>query len=45
LLALCQEPSLDRARSALGLSEHSRVLVIVSEGVTDPQLWATKMAG
>ena len=45
LLALCQDPSLADARSALGLSEKSRVLVIVSEGVTDPQLWAAKIAG
>jgi diaminopropionate ammonia-lyase len=45
LLALCQEPSLRDARKALGLSEFSRVVVIVSEGVTDPQLWRTKMAG
>jgi diaminopropionate ammonia-lyase len=45
LLALCQEPSLAGARSALGLSEKSRVLVIVSEGVTDPELWAIKIAG
>ena len=44
LLALCQEPSLADARSALGLSENSRVLVIVSEGVTDPELWAAKIA-
>jgi diaminopropionate ammonia-lyase len=44
LLALCREPSLDRARTSLGLSENSRILVIVSEGVTDPELWRTKMA-
>jgi diaminopropionate ammonia-lyase len=45
LLALCQEPSLGFARSALGLSGNSRVLVIVSEGVTDPRHWRTKIAG
>ena len=44
LLALCQEPSLADARSALGLTEKSRVLVIVSEGVTDPGHWAIKIA-
>jgi diaminopropionate ammonia-lyase len=44
VLALCHEPSLGFARSALGLSGNARVLVIVSEGVTDPQLWRTKIA-
>jgi diaminopropionate ammonia-lyase len=39
LIALCQEPSLGDARRALGLSEASSVLVIVSEGVTDPEVW------
>ncbi|HEX4914285.1 MAG TPA: diaminopropionate ammonia-lyase [Vicinamibacterales bacterium] len=43
LLALCREPSLVTARDALGITEQSRILVIVSEGVTDPQLWRTKM--
>jgi diaminopropionate ammonia-lyase len=43
VLALCKEPSLSSARDALGITEHSRILVIVSEGVTDPQLWRTKM--
>lgn len=43
LLALCREPSLAGARQALGLSDASRVLVIVSEGVTDPDLWRAKM--
>ena len=41
LLALCREPSLAPARSQLGLSRDSRVLVLVSEGVTDPALWAS----
>ena len=45
LLALCQEPSLGFARRSLGLSGDSRVLVIVSEGVTDPELWRTKIMG
>ena len=39
LLALCKDERLEAARRALGLSATSRVLVIVSEGVTDPQLW------
>ncbi|HJU44428.1 MAG TPA: pyridoxal-phosphate dependent enzyme, partial [Vicinamibacterales bacterium] len=41
LLALCREPSLAPARSQLGLNRDSRVLVLVSEGVTDPALWAS----
>lgn len=45
LLALCQEPSLRDARAALGLSASSRILVIVSEGITDPELWRAKIAG
>src|SRR5688500_11726090 len=40
LLALCGAPSVAAARSQLGLTRDSRVLVIVSEGVTDPALWA-----
>jgi diaminopropionate ammonia-lyase len=44
LLALCREPSLRDARKSLGVAESSRVLVIVSEGVTDPELWRTKIA-
>jgi len=41
LLALCREPSLAAARRQLGLNHDSRVLVLVSEGVTDPALWAS----
>jgi diaminopropionate ammonia-lyase len=41
LLALCKEPSLSAARGQLGLNEESRVLVVVSEGVTDSTLWAS----
>jgi diaminopropionate ammonia-lyase len=44
LIALCGEPSLGEARGALGLSEGARVLVIVSEGVTDPDVWKSTMA-
>lgn len=39
LLALCHDDALRDARSALRLSPESRVLAIVSEGVTDPGLW------
>ena len=41
LLALSRDPSLGPARSQLGLNRDSRVLVLVSEGVTDPALWAS----
>lgn len=41
LLALCRDPSLAGARNQLGLDRHSRVLVLVSEGVTDPAMWAS----
>ena len=41
LLALAGEPSLAPARAHLGLTRQSRVLVLVSEGVTDPALWAS----
>jgi diaminopropionate ammonia-lyase len=39
LLALCGDPALDSTREQLGLDRRSRVLAIVSEGVTDPALW------
>jgi diaminopropionate ammonia-lyase len=38
LMALCNEPSLDAARRQLGLNGNSRVLALVSEGVTDPDV-------
>ena len=44
LLALCREPSLATARHQLGLNRDSRVLVLVSEGVTDPDLWRRQVA-
>jgi diaminopropionate ammonia-lyase len=44
LLAFCREPSLAAARSQLGLNARSRVLVVVSEGVTDPGLWRKLVA-
>lgn len=43
LLALCGEPTLAGVRGQLGLSASSRVLVLVSEGVTDPALWASQV--
>ena len=45
LLALCRDVSLAGARERLGLSSSSRVLTIVSEGVTDPEVWRAAMAG
>jgi diaminopropionate ammonia-lyase len=41
LLALCTEPSLDGARRQLGLNRDSRVVAVVSEGVTDPAMWTS----
>lgn len=38
LLAVCREPTMAAVRERLRLGPASRVLVIVSEGVTDPQL-------
>lgn len=45
LLALCQDPGMQPVREQLGLAPASRVLVIVSEGVTDPALWAQVTGG
>lgn len=39
LLAVCRDREMTRVRAALGLGPDARVLVIVSEGVTDPDLW------
>ena len=36
LLALCREPALADAREACGLGPSARVLLVVSEGATDP---------
>ena len=38
LLAVCNEPALAPVRERLRLGHETRVLVVVSEGVTDPQL-------
>jgi diaminopropionate ammonia-lyase len=40
LLAVLGDPALAGVRKALALDHRSRVLVIVSEGVTDPELWS-----
>jgi diaminopropionate ammonia-lyase family len=40
LLALCRDESMRGVRQQLGLGPESRVLAIVSEGVTDPDLWS-----
>jgi diaminopropionate ammonia-lyase len=45
LMALCRDPALRECRNALGLSPASTVLIIVSEGVTDPDWWRTTIAG
>jgi diaminopropionate ammonia-lyase len=43
LIALLRDPALDSTRRHLRLNEHTRALVIVSEGITDPDVWATAM--
>ena len=45
LIALCRDRSMADARAALGLQPSSRVLVLVSEGVTDPSLFEAVMHG
>lgn len=44
LLALCSPSQSGMMRTHLGIGETSRVLVIVSEGVTDPELWSAVTA-
>ncbi|HUQ86989.1 MAG TPA: diaminopropionate ammonia-lyase [Vicinamibacterales bacterium] len=44
LLALCRDTSMHDVKQQLGLGPASRVLVIVSEGVTDPDLWSAVTA-
>jgi diaminopropionate ammonia-lyase len=39
LLAVTRDSSMQELRDRLGLNSNSRVLVLVSEGVTDPELW------
>ena len=45
LLALCRDASMVEARHQLGLDRSSKVLVVVSEGVTDPDLWRSVVRG
>lgn len=45
LLALCRDRSMQHIRQQLNIHGTSRVLVIVSEGVTDPELWAAVVDG
>jgi diaminopropionate ammonia-lyase len=40
LHAVCTDPASGQARSVLGLSPGSRVLVLCTEGATDPAAWA-----
>ena len=44
LLAICRDPSMAAVREHLGLGPSAEVLVVVSEGVTDPQLWRATVA-
>jgi diaminopropionate ammonia-lyase len=43
LLAVLNDPALVSARQQLRLNDRTRALVIVSEGVTDPDVWAKAM--
>ena len=44
LLALCRDGSMTGVKQQLGLGHESRVLAIVSEGVTDPEHWSAVTA-
>ena len=44
LLALVRDPAMASVRDQLGLTRNSRVLAIVSEGVTDPDQWRATVA-
>ena len=44
LLALCRDRSMQETRRSLELDDRASALVIVSEGVTDPDLWASVTA-
>jgi diaminopropionate ammonia-lyase len=43
LLAVCREQSMQDVRRRLGIGSKSKILVIVSEGVTDQELWSAVM--
>jgi diaminopropionate ammonia-lyase len=45
LMAVCRDESMTAARHGLGLGPSANVLVIVSEGVTDPDLWRSVVIG
>ena len=45
LLALCRDQSMRDVKQQLGLGGRSKVLAIVSEGVTDQELWSALMDG
>jgi diaminopropionate ammonia-lyase len=45
LLALCRDRQMRETRRALALDQDANVLVIVSEGATDPALWAAVVEG
>jgi diaminopropionate ammonia-lyase len=45
MLALAQEPQTDEARRALGLDASSRVLLLCTEGATDPEAYERLTAG
>jgi diaminopropionate ammonia-lyase len=45
LLAVTRDSSMHELRDGLGLNSDSRVLVLVSEGVTDPELWRDVIGG
>jgi diaminopropionate ammonia-lyase len=44
LLATMRDPALTDVKGALGLGLSSRVLALVTEGVTDPELFAAVVA-
>jgi diaminopropionate ammonia-lyase len=44
LLAICRDPSMKAVRDDLGLDRSAQVLVVVSEGVTDPDHWRATVA-
>jgi diaminopropionate ammonia-lyase len=45
MLALAREPQMAEARDALGLGAASRVLLLCTEGATDPEAYERLTAG